>query len=100
MNDPIMQDERTIAVSNECFRNAYVLLCFGVLLDVTYRSWVLRQDPWDLLALVILSGGFATFQQATRKVLFYGRRWWWTMLGIMAVSAVTAGIIAYFKARR
>ena len=78
----------------------YVFLTFGVLLDATFRSWVLRQDPWDLLGLVILAGGFATYQQASRRVLFSGRRWWWTMLAIMAVSAVTAAIVGFFKALR
>jgi len=100
MNVPITSDERTIAVTNEIFRNAYVVLSFGVLLDATYRAWVLGQGCMDLLGLVIVAGGFATYQQARRKVLIYERRLWWTMLAIMAASAVTAAIVAYFKVRR
>lgn len=68
-NQPIMRDERTLTVENASYRIAFHVISFGVLLIVAYRGFFLQQSGWDLLALVILSSGIATFYQGTHKIL-------------------------------
>jgi len=98
MNETIITDERTIAVENESYRKAYFVLAGGLLLDAIFRSGFLRQNSSDLLVLIFVTGGFATYQQARRGVLAR-QRWWWMVIATMAVAAVTAAITAYFKFR-
>ena len=63
------RDERTIVVENSSYRWAYLLLSFGLLAIVAYRSFVWRESSWDLLALVILGGFVTTWYQAAHRVL-------------------------------
>jgi 1,4-dihydroxy-2-naphthoate octaprenyltransferase len=89
MNDqPVSRDERTVVVENASYHIAYLVMSFGLLASVAYRSFVLQQSSWDLLALVILGGATATVYQGTNRTL--SRRW------IMATVAtfVIAGLLA------
>ena len=63
----IERDERTMSVENASYRFAFLLLSFGVLLSVAYRSFVLQQTAWDLMALVIVSGVVASGYQAASR---------------------------------
>ena len=83
-NRSVIRDERTITIENASYRWAYLLLSFGLLASVAYRSFIRRESSWDLLALVILGGLVTTLYQRTRKVL--SRRW--------ALVAVTTALIA------
>ena len=83
-NRSVTRDERTITIENASYRWAYLLLSFGLLASVAYRSFIRRESSWDLLALVILGGLVTTLYQRTRKVL--SRRW--------ALVAVTTALIA------
>ena len=65
----IERDERTMSVENASYRWAFLLLSFGVLLSVAYRSFVLQQTAWDLMALVIVSGVVASGYQAASRAL-------------------------------
>jgi hypothetical protein len=65
----ITQDERTVAVENESYRWAYLFVTFGLLAAAAYRGFVLRENSWDLFALVIASGVVTTLFQARRKAL-------------------------------
>ena len=70
MTEPMdVRDERTIAVENASFRYAYLALSYGLLMAVAYRSFVLEQQSWDLLALVLLGGVLATTFQGKERVL-------------------------------
>ena len=53
---PVIRDERSLAVENSSYRWAYFLLAFGLLVIVAYRGFVGHESNWDLLALVIMSG--------------------------------------------
>lgn len=88
INQSISRDERTVVVENASYRIAYLVMSFGLLTSVAYRSFVLQQSSWDLLAIVILGGAIATLYQGTNKAL--SRRW------IMATVAtfVIAGLLA------
>ena len=88
-NQPITRDERTTAVENASYRLAYFVLSFGILMSVAYRSFVLHESSWDLLALIVLGGVIATLYQKAYQVL--SRRW---ML-VTALTVVMAGIIAF-----
>ena len=68
---------------------AYLVMSFGLLASVAYRSFMLRQNSWDLLALVLLGGATATMYQGTHKVLSQS----WMMATI--VTLVIARIIAF-----
>lgn len=93
----IVRDERTVAVENASYRLAYTFISYGVLLIVVYRGFVLNQSSWDLLALVILSGGVATLYQGTHKIL--DRRMLIPAIILMAGSALVAMLLAWLLAR-
>lgn len=75
------RDERTTAVENASYRWAYLVLSFGLLACVAYRSFMLGQSSWDLLGLVILGGAVATLYQGRQRVLSRG----WAMLAVLTV---------------
>ncbi len=87
-NQSISRDERTTVVENVSYRIAYLVISFGLLASVAYRSFVLQQSSWDLLALVILGGAIATMYQGISKVL--SRRW----LMATVATLVIAGLLA------
>ena len=87
-NQSVSRDERTAAVENASYRIAYLVMSFGLLACVAYRSFVLQQSSWDLVGLVILGGATATLYQGTNKVL--SRRW---ILATVA-TVILAGIMA------
>jgi hypothetical protein len=91
-NKLIQRDERTVAVENASYRFAYYTLSFGLLLIVGYRTAVLHDGSFDLLALVILGGLVAVLYQALHRVL--SPRWvvmlTVTLLGGAAIAAIAA----------
>ncbi len=86
------RDERTEAVENASFRWAYLVLSFGLLAAVAFRSFLYRESAWDLMALVVAGGAVATAYQAAHRVL--ARRWLWTVLLVFGGSALVAGMVA------
>lgn len=90
----IKRDERTIAVENASYRVAYMVISYGLLAIVTYRGFFLQQTNWDLMALVVLSGGIATFYQGRQKIFAPG--WMRAMLVTMLAAAVLAVVIVLF----
>lgn len=85
----VFRDERTVGVENTSYRLAYLVLSFGLLASVAYRSFVLQQSSWDLLALVILGGMVATVYQGVQRVL--SRRW----LIVTVAAVMAAGLLAF-----
>jgi hypothetical protein len=84
----VERDERTAAVENAAYRWSYLLLSFGILASVAYRSFALGETSWDLLALVLIGGALNAAYQGVHHVLY--RRW-----AIMsAVTLVIAAILA------
>jgi hypothetical protein len=88
---PVERDERTVATENASYRWAYLVLSFGLLLAVAYRSFVLREPAWDLLALVIVGGAVATFYQGSHQVLT--RRWVVASVAGALLAAVVAALV-------
>ena len=103
MNDqPVIRDERTVVVENAGYRLAYTVLTFGLLISVVVRALVLRQASWDLLALVIVSSGIATFYQATRRTLSrrYVKEAAVIVLAGAVIGTVTVVILVLLKLHR
>lgn len=78
----IDRDERSVAVENASYRWGYLFTSFAMLLSIAYRSFVLKQSSWDLLAIVVLGGIVTTIYQRNERIL--GVRW--AMLTVMAVA--------------
>ncbi len=88
-------DERTIAVENESYRLAYLVLTFGLLVIVAYRGLVLDQANWDLLGLVMLGGLVTTFYQASRHIIT--RRWVQSAIVAFVVGLFVAVVLAFLR---
>lgn len=56
MKQLFVRDERELAVDRAGDRLAYLVLSYGLLAVVAYRSLAERQVSWDLLALVVIGG--------------------------------------------
>lgn len=78
MDRLLERDERESSVDRAADRLAYVVLSFGLLAVVAYRSFVEGATSWELLGLVLLGGAVAT-----------GYRFWQGVLTRQAVLVLT-----------
>ena len=62
------KDEREISVEKSSYSLAYNIITYAILLDVIYRSFILKQSSWDLVGIVIFGGLAATLYQTRYKV--------------------------------
>jgi hypothetical protein len=69
MRNLFVRDEREAAVEQGGDRLAYLVVSYGLLLVVAYRSLVDRQASWDLLALVVLGGIVSVGYRMSRRAL-------------------------------
>ena len=84
----IERDERTTSVENAGYRWSYLVLSFGLLLIVSYRSLVRHEAAGDLLALVILGGFVNAGYLGYHRGLY--RRW----VVLLAVTTILAALLA------
>lgn len=84
----VARDERTVATENASYRLASLFMSFGLLADVAWRSFRLGEEPWDLMALIVLGGVVTNVYQGNRRVL----TWRWAKLSM--ASALLALVIA------
>jgi lysylphosphatidylglycerol synthetase-like protein (DUF2156 family) len=91
----VERDERTVSVENASYRLAYLVLSFGVLLSVMYRSFRYNESAWELMALVVLTGGLATAYQASQHVL--SRPWSRTSLMTTILAIVVAIVVVLLR---
>jgi hypothetical protein len=86
------RDERTLAVENASYRWAYVLVVYGLLLDVAYRG-LHNEAAWDLMALVIGGGVICSVYQARQRTLAKG---WLNKVALVGcLVAVIAFVVAF-----
>ncbi len=92
-------DERTVAVENASYRLGYFLLYCGLLYDGLYRTIVRHEAPWDLLALVIVSGAVCTLYQAHQKALTHGRAKKMLLIALFwgVLGAIMGAIMAWSR---
>ena len=91
----VHRDERTIAVANASYRWAYLLMSFGLLGLVAYRSFVYHETPWDMLGLVVVGGLFSTAYQGFHGIL--SRQWVIACILTIAAAAALAAFIAWIR---
>ena len=94
-NRSVTRDERTITIENASYRWAYLLLSFGLLMSVAYRSFIRQESSWDLLALVILGGLVTTLYQGIHKVL--SRRWTLVAITTVLIAGAMALAITFLR---
>jgi hypothetical protein len=82
------RDERTIIVENESYKYGYILLTYGILIDIIYRSVRFKEASWDLFALLFVSGLVSTLYQYRQKI--FAQHWIRSMLILMGLSAIIA----------
>ncbi len=86
------RDERETSVDQAADRLSYLVLSFGLLGIVAYRSLVDREASWDLLGLVVLGGLVGTAYRTQQRVV--SRRWVMVLVGTAAVAMVVAAVAA------
>lgn len=77
----------------------FIIISFGLLLDVVFRSAFFQEAPWDLLALVIVGGFASTIYQGLHKSI---RPNFWRSILILglasaAVSALLVLVLVNFR---
>ncbi len=91
MDRRLPRDERETSVDQAADRLSYLVLSFGLLAIVAYRSLVDGKASWDLLGLVVLGGLVGTAYRVQRRVL--SRRWELVVVGTAAVALVVAAVV-------
>jgi hypothetical protein len=69
MDRLLARDEREVSVDRAADRLGYVVLSFGLLAVVAYRSFVEGVASWELLGLVLLGGAVSTGYRLWQGVL-------------------------------
>lgn len=60
MKNLFARDEREASLDAGGDRLAYIVVSYGLLLVVVYRSYMEQQASWELLGLVVLGGAVST----------------------------------------
>lgn len=86
----VEKDERTTFIENASFSYGYKFLSFALLLDIMFRSFWLNETPWDLFAIIIISGFAMTVYQYKQKIL--GKSWIKTV-GLTIIMGIISAVI-------
>jgi hypothetical protein len=90
------KDERAVSIEHASYALAIKVVGFALLIDVIYRSIVLKQAAWDLLGIVILGGLVATLYQTHFKTTT--RSWVKaSLLTVLAAILVAVVIVLFLK---
>jgi hypothetical protein len=90
----VKADERTLAVLHSSHTWGFNFITFALLLDIMYRSAVRKEAPWDLFALLFLSGTISIVVLARHKVLGQAYGWKVAIAGAIIAFVVSAAIAA------
>ena len=93
MNHLVPRDEREQGIDHGADRLAYLVLSFGLLAIVAYRSFVDGVASWDLLGLVVLGGVVGTLYRLARRAV--SREWIFVAAGTAVVAVIIAAIAAF-----
>jgi hypothetical protein len=88
-------DEREVAIELAADRLAYLVLAFGILAVLIYRSALLHQASWDLLALVVISGVVKVSYRIWHRA--FGARLAIPALAAIALAAFVAVVAVLFS---
>ena len=92
MNHLMPRDERESSVDRAGDRLAYLVLSFGLLAIVAYRSFANGETSWDLLGLVVLGGLVGTLYRLAHRAV--SREWMIVAVGTAGVALLVAAIVA------
>ena len=93
MNPLVVRDEREISVDQAADRLSYLVLSFGLLAIVAYRSFAGGEAPWDLLGLVVLGGLVGTAYRVQKRAV--SRRWGLVLVLTVVVALALAAIVTF-----
>lgn len=93
MNPLMVRDEREISVDQAADRLSYLVLSFGLLAIVAYRSFAGGEAPWDLLGLVVLGGLVGTAYRIQKRAV--SRRWGLLLVLTVAVALALAAVVTF-----
>jgi hypothetical protein len=91
MTSLVPRDEREARVDLSADRIAYLVVSYGLLVSVAYRSFVDGDAAWDLIGLVVL-GGIVGLAYRVRKGVVSGR-WTVMLVATIAVAFVVACLL-------
>jgi hypothetical protein len=91
----IDKDERTTFIENQSYRYGYIVMNFGILFDIMYRSFKLNEASWDLFGLIFLGGLVTTVHQYRYKI--FTKKWTRDILLLIALSAIVAGAVMFIS---
>jgi len=91
MTSIVPKDERDTRVDLSADRVAYLVLSYGLLLSVAYRSFVNGDAAWDLIGLVVL-GGVVGLAYRVRQGAASGH---WTLMlaATIAIAFIVAAVV-------
>ncbi len=92
-NQSIIRDERYYAVENASYRIGYMIITYGLLLLIIFRSLAYHETNWDLFALVIISSIAATIYQIAHKTITVSRKWIYFFIAVTLLAAIVSVII-------
>ena len=90
------RDEREIGIDQAADRLAYIVLSYGLLLAVAWRSFARGESAWDLLGLVLLGGIVGGVYRLLNGAVTRG---WLIVAGITAGVGVVVAVIVAFAGR-
>jgi hypothetical protein len=93
MDALMARDERETAVDQAADRLSFLVISFGLLAIVAYRSFVLGEASWDLLGLVIVGGLIGTAYRVQRRAV--SRRWALVVSLSAAIALVLAAVMVF-----
>jgi hypothetical protein len=96
MNPLIVRDERETSIDHAGDRLSYLVLSFGLLALVAYRSIVRGEASWDLLGLVVLGGLVGTAYRIQRRAV---SRQWGLLVVLTVVVALAVALVVTLAAR-
>jgi hypothetical protein len=91
MTSLVPRDEREARVDLSADRVAYLVVSYGLLVSVAYRSFVAGDAAWDLIGLVVL-GGIVGLGYRIREGAVSGR-WTLVLLATIAIAFIVACLL-------
>jgi len=91
MTSLVPRDGREARIDFAADRLAYLVLSYGLLLSVAYRSFVNGDAAWDLIALVVLGGIVGVTYRARHGAM--SGRWTLVLVATTVVAFVVAGLL-------
>ena len=88
----VPRDDREARIDLAANRIAYLVVSYGLLAIVVYRSFVNGDATWDLIGLVILGGIVGLGYRMRQGVV--SPRWTLMLVVTLGFAFVTAGLVA------